>query len=122
MTALCMFGAILAALLREEKQLFGILLVLAMVLLAVPLFFDAWEEIFTFFNRLLQLSVLPEELFAPMIKVLGIAAVTKIGTSICKDADSAAAQTLLEIGGTCCAFLAALPLMEQTLRVLEEML
>lgn len=112
----------MALFLQEEKQLLGIFISMILAIVVAPIFLDIVSEIFSFFQRLLRLSVLPEEIFAPMIKVLGIAAVTKIGTSICKDADSDTAKTLLEIGGTCCAFLAALPLMEQTLSILEELL
>ena len=47
---------------------------------------------------------------------------TKIGTSLCKDADSDTAAALLEMGGTCCALLAALPLMTMVLELLQQML
>ena len=57
-----------------------------------------------------------------MLKTVAIALVTRIGTSLCKDAESDTAAALLEIGGTCCAFLAALPLMEMVLEMLEQML
>ena len=61
-------------------------------------------------------------MFAPLLKVVGIAAVTKIGTSLCKEAESDTAAALLEMGGTCCALLVALPLMTMVLDLLEEML
>ena len=70
----------------------------------------------------MELSALPGEVFQPMLKTVAIALVTRIGTSLCKDAESDTAAALLEIGGTCCAFLAALPLMEMVLEMLEQML
>ncbi len=42
-----------------------------------------------------------------MLKVVGIAAVTKVGRAFCKEAESDTAAALLEMGGTCCALLAA---------------
>ena len=57
-----------------------------------------------------------------MLKVVGIAAVTKVGTSLCKEAESDTAAALLEMGGTCCALLAALPLMSQVLDLLVEII
>ena len=47
---------------------------------------------------------------------------TKVGTSLCKEAESDTAAALLEMGGTCCALLAALPLMSQVLDLLVEII
>ena len=76
----------------------------------------------SFFQRLITLSGLSEKVFSPMLKVVGIAAVTKVGTSLCKEAESDTAAALLEMGGTCCALLAALPLMSQVLDLLVEII
>lgn len=122
LAALCAIAAILALLLREEKQLLSILVILALVLAAVPLLLRGFGEIFTFFNTLISLSALPERVFSPMLKVVGIAIVTKIGTSVCKEADSDTAAALLEMGGTCCALLASVPLMTMVLDLLRQML
>ena len=120
--ALCVVGALLALLLREEKQILAIFVIAALTVVAVPVLLSAFGEIFNFFHMLIDLSGLPQRVFAPLLKVVGIAAVTKIGTSLCKDADSDTAAALLEMGGTCCALLAALPLMTMVLELLQQML
>lgn len=120
--ALCAVGAVLALLLREEKQVLAIFVIIALVVISVPVLLKTFGEIFGFFQTLIDLSNLPEEVFAPLLKVVGIAAVTKIGTSLCKEAESDTAAALLEMGGTCCALLVALPLMTMVLDLLEEML
>ena len=120
--ALCAVGAVLALLLREEKQVLAVFVIIALVVLSVPVLLKTFGEIFDFFQTLIDLSNLPEKVFAPLLKVVGIAAVTKIGTSLCKEAESDTAAALLEIGGTCCALLVALPLMTMVLDLLEEML
>lgn len=120
--ALCAVGAVLALLLREEKQVLAVFVIIALVVLSVPVLLKTFGEIFDFFQTLIDLSNLPEKVFAPLLKVVGIAAVTKIGTSLCKEAESDTAAALLEMGGTCCALLVALPLMTMVLDLLEEML
>ena len=120
--ALCVVGALLALLLREEKQILAIFVIAALTVVAVPVLLSTFGEIFNFFRMLIDLSGLPQRVFAPLLKVVGIAAVTKIGTSLCKDADSDTAAALLEMGGTCCALLAALPLMTMVLELLQQML
>lgn len=120
--ALCVLGAVFALLLREEKQVLAIFVIFALVLAAIPLLWEALVEVFSFFQRLITLSNLSEKVFSPMLKVVGIAAVTKVGTSLCKEAESDTAAALLEMGGTCCALLAALPLMSQVLDLLVEII
>ena len=120
--ALCVVGALLALFLREEKQILAIFVIAALTVVAVPVLLSTFGEIFNFFRMLIDVSGLPQRVFAPLLKVVGIAAVTKIGTSLCKDADSDTAAALLEMGGTCCALLAALPLMTMVLELLQQML
>ena len=97
--ALCVIGAVLALLLREQKQVLAIFVIAAIVVATVPLLLNICTEIFSFFNTLIVLSSLPEDVFQPMVKVVGIAAVTKIGTSLCKEAESDTAAALLEMEG-----------------------
>ena len=120
--ALCIVGAVLAMLLREQKQVLAYFVVLGLVLAALPPLLGSAAEILSFFRVLMELSALPGEVFQPMLKTVAIALVTRIGTSLCKDAESDTAAALLEIGGTCCACLAALPLMEMVLEMLGQML
>ena len=118
--ALCIVGAVLAMLLREQKQVLAYFVVLGLVLAALPPLLGSAAEILSFFRVLMELSALPGEVFQPMLKTVAIALVTRIGTSLCKDAESDTAAALLEIGGTCCAFLAALPLMRAVLDLLVQ--
>lgn len=120
--ALCLVGAVFALLLREEKQLLAFFVTVALVLAAMPVLFESLEEIFAFYDTLCALSALPKKVFAPMVKVVGIAAASRIGTSLCKEADADTAAALLEMGGTCCALLVSLPLMTMVLDLLQQML
>ncbi len=120
--ALCVVGAVLSLLLREQKQVLAIFVILALTAVTVPALLNTLEEILAFFDGLVQLSGLPQKVFAPLLKVVGIAAVTQIGTSLCKEAESDAAAALLEMGGTCCALLTALPLITAVLDLLRQLL
>ena len=120
--ALCIVGAVLAMLLREQKQVLAYFVVLGLVLAALRPLLRSGAGPPCLFRRRVGQAALPGEVFQPMLKTVAIALVTRIGTSLCKDAESDTAAALLEIGGTCCAFLAALPLMEMVLEMLEQML
>ncbi len=120
--AVCVLGAVLALLLREEKQILAIFVLLALVAVAALPLLELLTELTQFFTKLTALSALPTSVFSPMIKVVGIAAVTKIGCSVCKEAESDTAAALLEMGGTCCALLVALPLVSAVLELLKDLI
>ncbi len=118
---LCILSAIFAMLLREQKQILAFFVILTLALIAIPFLFEGFQEIFSFFNEMIALSALPSKVYDPLIKVIGIAAVTKIGTSLCKEAESDTAAVLLEMCGTCCALIVSLPLMTMVLELLKQM-
>ena len=61
--ALCVLGAVFALLLREEKQVLAIFVILALTMAAIPLLWEALAEVFSFFQRLITLSNLSEKVF-----------------------------------------------------------
>ena len=77
--AFCVIGAVLALLLREQKQVLAIFVIAAIVVAAVPLLLNICTEIFSFFNTLIAISSLPEDVFQPMVKVVGINKKKKTG-------------------------------------------
>ena len=122
LVVLCVLGAILVKLLKDEKQVLALLLSLAVLFAAVPAVFDVLRQLFDFFDGLMSLSGLPQRVFEPLLKVVCIAAVTKIGTGFCTEAEANTAAALLEMGGACCALFAALPLMSRVLDLFQKML
>lgn len=58
---------------------------------------------------------------APMLKCVGIAAVTKITAELCKEASQPAAASSLEIAGTICAAAVAAPMIISMLKLIGDM-
>ena len=81
---------------------------------------SALEEVVQFLRTLGQQSGLPEELFLPLYKTVGIALVVKVGGELCRDAGESALAAVLEMGGSVCALLVALPLLQAVLEMLLE--
>ena len=69
-----------------------------------------------------KLSGLPDALFYPVVKSVGIGICTKLAADTCRDSGQAAMGSAVETAGAVCALYAALPLMETLLDMLEEML
>lgn len=64
-------------------------------------------------------SGISPSVFVPVIKCVGIAVLTKLVCSLCKDAGQNAASTAVEYLGSAAAVFTALPLLQTLLKTLE---
>ncbi len=62
------------------------------------------------------------ELLQPVVKCLGISAVSRIGSGLCRDAAQAALASAVETVGVLCAMLVAMPTVLHMLRTIGGML
>ena len=119
---ICVIAALLGLVLRRGSPEITLLLALtaaAAVLLALgrPL-----GELLAFLNRLTEQTGVPSALFLPLYKTVGIAMVVRVGGGLCRDAGESALASVLELAGTVCALLAALPLLRAVLELIGELL
>ena len=63
-----------------------------------------------------------EELLLPVLKCLGCAIVSRLGSELCRDASQAALAALVELAGSFCAFGVSLPLILTLLKRIGAML
>ena len=89
----------------------------ALLLLAEPL-----EEIRDFLTQLADGGQLPAELFAPLVKTVGVALVSRTGSDLCRDAGEGAMASLVETAGAVIAILVSLPLFQAAWDMLRSLL
>ena len=118
--ALCLTTALLALVVKRGSGELAMLLSLAAVAAVLLSLASAMEEVVEFLRTLSQQSGLPETLFLPLYKTVGIALVVKAGGELCRDAGESALAAVLEMGGSVCALLVALPLLQAVLELLLE--
>ena len=118
--ALCLTTALLALVVKRGSGELAMLLSLAAVVVVLLSLASAMEEVVEFLRTLSQQSGLPETLFLPLYKTVGIALVVKAGGELCRDAGESALAAVLEMGGSVCALLVALPLLQAVLELLLE--
>lgn len=111
MVGLALIGVVLTAL--AQKHTPDIALALGIFVTGGILFLglDVIVELIRFIERLTGAVNLPEDIIAPVLKVTGIAIVTKITSDICRDAKETAMATGVEITGAVVGLYSALPLM-----------
>ena len=125
LTALCLVGALLAALLRRTGGEMALLLALAVCGAAVMLLAQPLEELKGFWEEAAswgQLPVqLPVQLFVPLVKTVGIALLCRTGSDLCRDAGESAIGSVLETAGAVAAIVVSLPLFRSAWELLRSL-
>lgn len=121
-TALCLTGALLAALLHRSGGEMALLLSLAVCGVAAMVLMEPLEELRDFWEDAAAWGELPVELFTPLIKTVGIALLSRTGSDLCRDAGEGAIASVLETAGAVAAIAVSLPLFRAAWELLRSLL
>ena len=121
-TAVCLVGALLAALLKKTSPDTALLLALAVCIAVLSALGRGLEEVTGFLRELLEWGGLSAELFVPLLKTVGIALISRTGGALCRDAGEGAMAGLVEMTGAFAAILVSLPLFRAAWQMLEGLL
>ena len=121
-TALCIVGALLAVVVKRGTPELALLLTLGAAAAVLASLAGTVEELMKFLRELGERSGVPEPLFLPLYKTIGIALVVRVGGELCRDAGESALAAALETAGALCALLASLPLLRAVLTLLLELM
>ena len=112
----------MAVLLKRTNPDMALLLALAVCGAALLLLAEPLEEIRDFLTQLAGGGQLPAELFAPLVKTVGVALVSRTGSDLCRDAGEGAMASLVETAGAVIAILVSLPLFQAAWDMLRGLL
>lgn len=119
LAVLCVTASVLGALVRRSEEELALLLSLAAVACALGVLVPAFGELGALAQELTALTRLAPAVFAPLVKVLAIALVVRLGCAFCRDASQEALGVVLETAGAVCALLSAAPLVRMTAELVE---
>ena len=119
---LCVAAAVLALVVRRGSPESALLLVLGTAVLILLGLTETLGQLVAFLQELRKESGIPEELFRPLYKTLGIALVVRFGGGLCRDTGESALAATLETAGAVCALVVALPLLRAVLDLLMELM
>lgn len=122
MAILCIVGAVLGLMIKKNTPEMALLLSVAVGGIILLSLLQEAGEIWNFLWDLTKRTGVPQAVFSPLMKTVGIAIVTKIGSDLCRDAGESAMASLVETAGAICAILAALPLLQSVIELVEEMI
>ncbi len=106
---------------QKAPELAAVLTLAACVLLlwnTLPLL----ETIRDVLMELADLAELSPTILRPMLQTVGLAVVTKLASSLCRDAGEGSIAAFLEIAGGAAAVLVALPLLKMVLQLVLALL
>ena len=119
---ICVVAALLGLVLRRGSPEVTLLLTLAAAAAVLLALGQPLGELLAFLDSLTVQAGVSPALFRPLYKIVGIALVVKVGGGLCRDAGESALASVLELAGTVCALLAALPLLRAVLELIGELL
>lgn len=120
--ALCLVSAVLVAVLKRKAPELALMVSLATVLLVSTVLVQAFDSVLSLIKNIIDVGNLPERLFQPLLRTVGIAIISRIASDLCKDAGENAIATVMESVGAVAAVVVALPLFEAVWEMLRSML
>lgn len=122
LAALGVTAALCAVVVRQKTpELAGLLSLAACALLLWELL-PLLESIRDVMQELADLADLSPALLRPVLQTVGLAVVTRLSASLCRDAGEGGIAALLELAGGTGAVLVALPLLRMVLGLVQQLL
>lgn len=120
-TVICVVVALTALLLERDTPELGLLLTLAAIAVVMGFALSYYQDVLDLLETLLSQAGLDAELFTPILKIIAISLVSKLGSDVCKDSSQKALASIVDMTGTFCALAAAQPLFSWALGLLKEL-
>lgn len=124
-TALAAAGiaaALCAVVVRQRSPELALLLTLSACVLLLGRTLPMLEEARARLEDLSELAGLSPAVLRPVVKTVGLAIVTKLSASLCRDAGEGSIAAALELAGSAAAVVLALPLLDMVLGLVMDLL
>lgn len=108
--------------LRQKNSALAIGFTVGMILLCLSLILPQIAAIWRILEEMVDACELDMALFLPLMKVVGISICTKLTAETCRDAGEKAFGAKVELAGATAALLCALPLAQQVLKLITEVM
>ena len=119
-TVICLVVALTALLLERDTPELGLLLTLGAIAVVMGFALSYYRDVREMVETLLAQAGLDGELFLPVLKIVAISLVARLGGDVCRDSGQKALGAVIDTAGTICALLAAEPLLRAALSLLTE--
>ena len=119
--ALGLAGALISILLRKQAPELALALSIAISIVAAGLAVSLFQDLKEIIDLAGEQTGLSPAIISPVFKCVGIGVVTRLSTELCKDAGQGAIASAVELCGTACAMVTALPLIRALMEMIGEL-
>ena len=120
-TVICIVVALTALLLERDTPELGLILTLSAIAVVMGFALSYYRDVREMIDALLGRAGIDGELFLPILKIIAISLVAKLGGDVCRDSGQKALGSVIDLAGTFCSILAAEPLLWGALKLLTQM-
>lgn len=122
MVVLCLLGALLATFLKKTSPDISLLLAGCVCIVVLGAVIRGFGEIWEFLVEIMERGGLSPDLFSPLLKMIGIALLSRTTGELCRDAGQSALSGIIETVGVFASILVSLPLFRAAWDLLEGLL
>ena len=115
-------AAVCATVLRRSAPEFVVPIILACGGWIILLLTQSLGQAVQTLGRLARMAQLNERVVEPVIKVVGLSLVTRIGAEVCRSAGEGGIGVFVEIAGSILALVAAIPLVDGVVTLITELI
>lgn len=115
-------AALCAVVVRQRSPELALLLALSACVLLLWNTLPLLETIRDVLQELADLAEISPAVLRPMLQTVGLAVVTRLAGSLCRDAGEGSIAAFLEVAGSAAAVLVALPLLKMVLQLILQLL
>lgn len=119
---LAITAVIFTSFLRKDSPAIAMLITIAAGIAIVIFALDYIGQILNTLTGFLTAAGIKSEIYLPVIKAVGIAAVVRIASELCRDAGEGSLAAKLEMAGTAAAIWVCLPLFSQVLKLISSLI
>lgn len=117
-----LLGVIISSLLKKDKPEFTLLVLLASGVMILVILLSSLTEVINAFATLVHQAGLDNELFAGVLKIIGIGYLTEYAASMCTDCGAGSIATKIQLGGKITIFLMGLPIIQALVNTIAQLL
>ena len=121
-TVICVIGGVLAVFVKKSSPDLGLMVSIAVCIVVLAALLAPLQEVVGLLRQMMEWSGMPEEVFAPLLKTLGIALLCRVGGDLCQDAGQSAVASLVEMGGALGTILVSVPLLRAVWEMLQSLI
>jgi stage III sporulation protein AD len=119
--ALALTATIIGLLVKRTNPEMAILLSLTVIIVILYATMSYGKKITELAELIRDMTSGTELIISPVLKCVGIGAITKITTDLCKDAAQSSTAAAVDMAGTLCAIGVSVPLIVSMLKMIGEM-